>query len=210
MEMWEDNIIKTKLEGMDTLPEGYAPNLESKWSMLEAGLDGNRKQKGFVWKPYAAAAMLLMLGGPAILLMRPKPKTAADIPLSIPSIVTEKVPESREQIVAVPGKTFKHKVSTKKNMIEPVVTIVAVENLEPETSVTQVNKFEPEQLIAHTPKTKKPRFVEVDFNDAPITAQKPSESVIAAQQFKFRIGINSVSSGNQTGTGGSLRIQQSF
>jgi hypothetical protein len=53
---------------------------------------------------------------------------------------------------------------------------------------------EPVQLAsAASVRQKKQRYVELDFNDQPIGAHAPSEPVMAAQQFRFRLGSQSVS-----------------
>lgn len=211
--MWEDNIVKNKLNGLDTLPEGYTPNLESKWGMLEAGLEGSRRRV-WAWKPYAAAAMFLMLGGAGILLMKPKPKPRAEVPaMHMPVATAEK--QAKAQLQNTPGPAAKYIAKAKTLSYKPKIQHIAVTvnpdpNMQPETTVVSVlQPIQREQPGAVT-KTKKPRFVEVDFNDAPVAAEKPSESVIAAQQFKFRIGINSVSANPKSESGGSIWLQQSF
>lgn len=200
---------------MDTLPEGYAPSLESKWSMLEAGLNGSRRRTGFAWKPFAAAAMLLMLGGAGLILMQPETKTAADIPAQhLPATLRQ---ESKTQQHIITAPIVKHLPKTVAIKKSPVLrkddTVFATKDsdtiqpviLPEDKSVVQ------EQLVTAT-KVKKPRFVEVDFNDTLITAEKPSESVIAVQQFKFRFGRSSTSSNNRRNSNGRSprQLQQSF
>jgi hypothetical protein len=214
MEILEDKIVRNKLGGMDTLPEGYAPNLESKWSMLEAGLNGNSRKTVFAWKPYAVAAMLLILGGAALILMRPKTKTVTDIPSQQIPATLHQEPETEQQITKAPGKHKPKTIAIKKSFIPRKDHTVAATQDNDNTQPAILPEDKPivqEQLITAI-KVKKPRFVEVDFYDAPITAQKPTESVIAAQQFKFRLGRNSVSvDDSKNNNDKSIRLlQQSF
>ena len=79
MDMLDNHNIRTKLSTLNSLPKGYTPNLESKWSMLEAGLSGQTK-RNTLWKPVRVAAMLLLLGGASLLipLIKQKPIITAD------------------------------------------------------------------------------------------------------------------------------------
>lgn len=43
--MLEDKIIGQKINSLDSLPHGYEPNLESKWNVIEAGLDEGSKKR---------------------------------------------------------------------------------------------------------------------------------------------------------------------
>src|SRR5688500_16253069 len=60
MEAMQDKIIREKLNSLDTLPEGYAPSLDSKWELLNTGKPEKKKEKPlYLW--YAAAASVLLL-----------------------------------------------------------------------------------------------------------------------------------------------------
>lgn len=60
MEMQENKIIREKLEGLQGLPAGYQPSLESKWALIEAGLDEKKKGSVSPWMWVAAAAVVLV------------------------------------------------------------------------------------------------------------------------------------------------------
>jgi hypothetical protein len=59
MEAWENKIIADKMHSLQDLPEDYQPNLDAKWSILEAGLPASKRKTGFLFR-YAAAAILLL------------------------------------------------------------------------------------------------------------------------------------------------------
>src|SRR4051812_5730908 len=72
MDMLENKKIRDKINELDTLPEAYHPNMASKWSLLEAGLDGKDNRKIIEWKRIAVAAVLLMMVGSAFVLFNYK------------------------------------------------------------------------------------------------------------------------------------------
>ena len=43
MESWENKTIADKLNGLQELPDGYSPNIASKWEIVQAGLSGKKK-----------------------------------------------------------------------------------------------------------------------------------------------------------------------
>src|SRR5436190_415431 len=63
MDMLENKKIREKINALDELPKTYHPNMASKWSLIEAGLDGNDNKKIIAWKRIAVAAVLVMMAG---------------------------------------------------------------------------------------------------------------------------------------------------
>jgi|GEM_PF-3296821 len=59
MERWENNIIADKLNSLQDLPDGYAPNIASKWELIQAGLDGKKKRSKRGW--FAGVSILALL-----------------------------------------------------------------------------------------------------------------------------------------------------
>jgi len=58
----EDKAISEKLGGLDTLPQGYEPNLDSKWELLEASMSKRKdfsKRLVYVWISIAASLLIL-------------------------------------------------------------------------------------------------------------------------------------------------------
>lgn len=223
MDRSEDKIISEKIGSVDTLPEGYEPNLESKWSVLETGLNKQQK-KGFVisWPRIAAAAVLLLIGGGASLLLiklqSPKPARPAanNVQKQTAPVNVQPVPhETAPQMAAVhTGKTSKGSSHTHQQQPAPVKQAlqVAVHHEDQQDSTPQEIAPAPVsevQLANATPaKQQKQRYVEMDFNDQPIGPHAPSEQVLAAQQFRFRLGSNSVSSSGTAGN--NLRFHKTF
>jgi hypothetical protein len=59
MESWENKIIQEKLDSLQDLPEGYLPDLSSKWEIVNAGLPAKRRWVPVFVKWSVAAAVLL-------------------------------------------------------------------------------------------------------------------------------------------------------
>lgn len=58
MDNWENNLIAKKLNSLLDLPEGYAPNLASKWEIIEAGRP-KEKRIAPLFKWHIAAALII-------------------------------------------------------------------------------------------------------------------------------------------------------
>src|SRR5688572_17026520 len=93
METMQDKLIREKLNSLDTLPEGYAPLLDSKWELLMAGQPEAKKSRQYFW--YATAASLLLLLGFGFLFL--------NIPNSSNETIIShtKLPVSEEKSVAI-------------------------------------------------------------------------------------------------------------
>ncbi|HUC81126.1 MAG TPA: hypothetical protein VMR70_09430 [Flavisolibacter sp.] len=60
MEAWENKIIADKLNSLQDLPEGYVPNISSKWEIIQSGMQTNRKKNYFKW--WLGLGLLLFAG----------------------------------------------------------------------------------------------------------------------------------------------------
>ena len=59
MEKWENKIIADKLNGLEDLPDGYSPNLSSKWEIIKQSLPA--KSPGRLVKRWSMGLLLLVL-----------------------------------------------------------------------------------------------------------------------------------------------------
>lgn len=59
MESWENKILAEKLNSLDSLPEGYAPDITSKWEIVQSGL--SRKKSMAINKRWLALSLLALL-----------------------------------------------------------------------------------------------------------------------------------------------------
>lgn len=81
MEAMQDKRIREKINRLDTLPDGYAPSLDRKWELLQAGKPHKQEKPLYFW--YAAAASFLLLLGFGFMLWQPEkqlPEIAAANP----------------------------------------------------------------------------------------------------------------------------------
>lgn len=216
MEMLEDNIVQNKLNSLDTLPEGYTPNLESKWSMLEAGLEANTKTV-ITWKPIAAAALLLLLGGATLLLQQIKPQPKVTAGQSKPTLLITKavpqvIPHTTQQTIPVVKHTIKKTHTNQPHFVVNIPDVPAT--IWEVTAPAVVEPTQEAQVFFTTPvvKVKKQQFVEIDFNDVPASPQQNTEPSIAFRSFKFGIGqqINTTSISHEGRQETAFRLQRSF
>jgi hypothetical protein len=204
MDMLENKKIRDKINSLDELPENYHPNMASKWSLLEAGLDGNENRKVIAWKHIAVAAVLVMMAGSAFVLLNYQETSQ----LSEKSTVIKNA--STLSKANVPGRTESQPVQEMKEEPQPVkkvnrekiflapvkeedmIAVIPVKDsiVQPFTPVKETA-----MLTVNAPKAKKRRFIEVDFNDN-IAVNKPAEPVPDPPQARFRINIASGQDGN--------------
>jgi hypothetical protein len=202
MDMLENKKIRDKINGLDELPENYHPNMASKWSLLEAGLDGKDKgnRKVIAWKRMAVAAVLVMMAGSAFVLFNYKAASqlsekstvvksaSTEFTLSEANVLSmtepQPVPEMKEE-----PKPIK-KVNEKKPLSSPMkeedrITVIPVKDsiVQPLAPVKETA-----MLTTNIPKGKKRRFIELDFNDN-IAVDKPIEPATATPQARFKIKL---------------------
>lgn len=199
MNRLNNDVIREKLNSLDTLPEGYSPNLTSKWEVLEAGLGEKteRKKPVLFWvkRISTVAAIALFIGGSGVLLIQRPNK-----PVKQKAQLKEVISPVDEQPVLVVNKNTKPVISrrtkTAGKQPESVVKPLPVKaNEEGPVSETFTQMQEPMQeteavATATNERVKRPaRFTEVDFNEPVITAQPPSPSLVKAQRFRFKLGL---------------------
>jgi hypothetical protein len=218
MEMRSDKIIQDKINSVDDLPEGYSPNLNSKWELLQAGLKPEQNKKPvlyYIQRASAVAAMLLLIGGSGLLIIKkPTKPSALNITTNVNSVlkVAPKVEivNSIEEQKTTPSTTK----TTKKVMVNaPIQLAVNNQNTSIDTItqnlevVTQpiVNTTINEQVASNE------RFTEVDFTSPIITPSTPTDVLVKAQKFKFKLGVgNNFQVNNHTEFTPVIRIKTGF
>ncbi|MEO8150250.1 MAG: hypothetical protein ABI723_21630 [Bacteroidia bacterium] len=224
MDKQTDKQIADKINSLDTLPQGYAPDLESKWELLQLA---DKKEKPavilFLTNRWLAAAACLLLFCTAGLwwLMQPVIKTTSPIAIKKTEHVknissTHKVTVTENPIKIFPAiKSAKHK---DKSIIEKQPGLIHDENLIA-TAITPplgpgltIVKEEilHQEPVADEPesKAKKQRYVQMDFDDNII---QPGERNISAQSVRFRFSFGNAHRNNQSFENEStLKLKQNF
>lgn len=196
MEMRSNKIIQDKINSVNDLPEGYSPNLNSKWELLQAGLKPVQNKKPvlyYIQRASAVAAMLLLIGGSGLLIIKkPTKPTASNITTNNKNIInvapnTERVNAVEEKkTILLPQKT------NKKVMVNaPIQLAVNTPNTSIDSSTQKVEVVN--QPIANTTVNEQvattERFTEVDFTSPIITPSTPTDVLVKAQKFKFKLGV---------------------
>lgn len=176
----EDNILKEKLEGLMDLPSDYAPNLDSKWSIVEAGLHAEQKKNVWLW--YSSAAALLLVG--SFWFFKPQTNQVA-INHQPTQVKVEAQPKPLE--VVTPSQPIAAKRTPKAKPLlaaKPEVSNQDSELVVTQVSLSQVDTFK--AVAVAMPVVTKKRYIEIDFIDS---ANPPTpQTNMAAQQFRFRLG----------------------
>lgn len=196
MEMRSNKIIQDKINSVNDLPEGYSPNLNSKWELLQAGLKPEQNKKPvlyYIQRASAVAAMLLLIGGSGLLIIKkPTKPTASNITTNNKNIVS--VAPNTERVNAVEEKkTIPSPQKTNKKVMvnAPIQLAVNTPNTSIDSSTQKVEVVN--QSIANTTVNEQvattERFTEVDFTSPIITPSTPTDVLVKAQKFKFKLGV---------------------
>jgi hypothetical protein len=196
MEMRSNKIIQDKINSVNDLPEGYSPNLNSKWDLLQAGLKPEQNKKPvlyYIQRASAVAAMLLLIGGSGLLIIKkPTKPTASNITTNNKYIVS--VAPNTERVNAVEEKkTIPSPQKTNKKVMvnAPIQLAVNTPNTSIDSSTQKVEVVN--QPIANTTINEQvattERFTEVDFTSPIITPSTPTDVLVKAQKFKFKLGV---------------------
>jgi len=189
------NIIKQKIDSINSLPPNYEPNLESKWELLEAGLKPNKTKPFLFWfnRIGAAAAVLLLVGGIGMYGI----KLIKSNGVKKPVVAQVKANFKRENLTQADKKTgikINNKAINKKQekytkvkstkIIAEQVPLLVLKNEVIDTFSIPVSIKD--NRVVETMKKQK-RFTEIDFGETIIT--KPLEMKVAnIQNFKFKVG----------------------
>jgi hypothetical protein len=195
MEMHSNNIIKQKIDSINSLPQNYEPNLESKWELLEASLESNKPKPIVFWfnRIGSAAAILLLLGGIGIYIIKVVKPTTSKKPATAQVQKIEKK-EYKKPSLKSNSMTNAQPINTNRDVIikpkklkkviekEPPLMITENKHLDtPKHSVTIV-----ETRTMETVKKYK-RFTEIDFEE-PLLKNPLEIKVANIQNLKFKIG----------------------
>jgi hypothetical protein len=209
MEILEDKIIRQKINSLDSFPDGYEPNLESKWNVIEAGLDERNKKKMIIsWYRIVVAAMLFIIGVGSVLLISiksPSTKNYTEIKSKPLPLVHHTENEDRQKKRNKIAHHHSQKITNKSFSIEKTKPLhdSLIEN-KIEQNFTEVN------VASMAIKIKKPRYVEVDFNTQPIITSTHSESILASQPIKFKLGMSVESSSSYINEGRNFKLYKSI
>jgi hypothetical protein len=218
MENQEKKSIAEKLDSLVDLPEGYHPNLNSKWSLLEESLHNRsviRKRADNKWIKVAACILILFSVGVWIM-FRKNEKMVQMHPVPVKHELYIEIPVKIQEDVSTgenrPGKKIhvKSAIVQKENQIHDTVKnqgnqqSFIVQEMETVDTASAVLS----QIEKQFKEKKKRRYVQIDF-DSPSSI--PVASATATPVFRLRIGSanqNSTLTGFESGS--TLRIKQNF
>ena len=200
MEQMDDNIIREKINSLHELPDGYSVSLESKWELLQAGIEGRPKRKFFLWY---AAAMLILLLIPAWIFINhgEKENKLSDVKITQSKIslphsdknTIVKYEHKKVQIAKVkavpPAHEYIIKKTQKNTMAETSLPQVITKDIVLQTPQKDISGTSlPMGNAFHVwRKQHKRRYVEMDFGDG---NANPAENTATAQNKKFKLNFS--------------------
>lgn len=205
----DDKLIKDKIDAIVELTDGYSPNLENKWDILQAALEQNREKKSrkLYWMRVSTAAVILMISGSLYLYFGTHNVSYPEATLQsnkITPLITQELKSSPTKIAVKRKQLPVHKP-------QAIVSIIRPETICAEESI-QIRK-ESTQLVANTIlPTEQPRFVEIDFFTPALSPETPTETLVKAHQFKFKfsIGENKLNTNAQNTPSNSIGLKTTF
>lgn len=219
MDRQTDKQIADKINSLDSLPQGYAPDLDSKWELLQLA---DKKKKSAVillltnrWFALAACLLLAFTAG-IIWLVQPVIKSTTPKPVAEKIIhpTVKSAPHKNETVIETSKKKSKDLKSAKpknKIIIEPNIELVQLKNSATTTNDTaNNNQLVNQEVLAIQPpvKAKKQRYVQMDFEDSIV---QPGEKNVSAQAVRFRFSIGNTNKNTQPFESEStLKLQRNF
>lgn len=211
MERMDDKLLRSKLDSLHELPQGYEPSLDSKWELLEAGIPEKKKRRVIVWWAAAAGIALLI----TLWIFSPSEKHAPAVGVKTneaiskqneaPTIAAESFPAANDKRSSAASVKRSQAVAEKdhpapelaeqKQIVPPIDTILSAP-----VNESTIASAEPPV------RTRKKKYIEIDFND-PVKEQK-EEQQASAQPVKFR--IMPTQQGDEQSTPSSLKLKKSF
>jgi hypothetical protein len=178
----QNKEIRSSIDGLDQLPEGFAFNSQRAWNGIEEKLPGKKQGKP-VWH-YAAAAVILLMGVSYFLFLGPSDKNNIETKTTAAISNYPIIPSTRKENKIVGSHsnnlTADKKPTNKKIIDQEILTASNV--------VKEMNEAEPKK----TPVTKSIEeiIIPVTTAESPIKEDKKKPVLIAAKKTeakKYRI-----------------------
>jgi hypothetical protein len=211
----ENKIIADKLDSLDTLPEGYQPNINSKWALLEESMNEQRAAGSRMNRRWmnVAASFLFFLGTISLWMYMERVITITWVP---DIVQPDPVSEVKLNSTGSPTDSFHpskkpvmHPRKEIKKETEPVIEETVSVPVESSGSAIQI------QPIASLPSKathKKQRYVQIDFDDSTTASDPPTKQNLFAQSFRFKLGLKKFlnHAENYPADGSALKLKQNF
>ncbi len=180
-----DNIIKNKIESIDDLPEGYEPDLDSKWETIRIAIhQPNRKRLlPLLVASYTAVASLLSIY--FINKFNLETNTSKQEQITEKTIFIEKKHETNNK--SKQRKILKYEkqenVERLAIMPEPLIGLSQISNNE-----KQSDSFDSLPMPLLVIEKKKKRYVVIDFGSDEIDEIQTNHNSANQSDYKFKIG----------------------
>ena len=192
------SLIAEKLDALAGLPAGYAPNLESKWQLLETTLVEQRKSKRKILFILRAAACLVLIAGLSLLFITFK-NTAAIAPnlSSSTSTAKHKAPANKEPEPVFESTRIHYDYKKQARVEEKTLAIIPTEQplvkQEQESVLAVVQATSSADTIQQAPsvaklgKKSKTRYIQMDFGENTDIAQSNKKVPVYTNSLQFKL-----------------------
>lgn len=188
----EDNQIGLRMRSLQTLPDGYVPDLQSKWAIIEAGLDRRPRYRGILgW----VAAMIVMTSIGFCVMQSDlfSKKHTVITPVHIIPSNPKPIVKSNEALMEPTPVVYRRKHPLKKS-IPMIIADVAVKdtvttNIPDHVAGQPIAQLAPpgESLPQAAMKPKKRQYRTLDFGTQ--EAQRKDQPVFASGPSRFKIHL---------------------
>lgn len=187
----DNQYIKQQIDSVTEFPDGYTPNLETKWEILATSIQEQKKQKAtlLLWGKISAAASVLIIMGLCLRLFTQQGPIESKIASQL------NTDSKIQQILPSPVKVEKeikpiNKVR-KRTAVIPIEEIVndQVAFTYQTIDTNQVKAVNPAIVLPIKATAKMDRNVEIDFFEPAISVHTSSETIVKAIQFKFTLKL---------------------
>ena len=214
MEQMEDKMIRAKIDALHTLPEGYAPSLDSKWELLQAGLEGKKEKFPIYWISIAAG-FLLLIGFGWVMMKNDVKNEALPVAKTERKMIDPSIEDPAKQTIPAEEATASN--DTRKPLDKRSFAVVPQkkeqENIKIDiehTITSQETLFvdTAPAIAKSTAKPKKKKFVEMEFSDSP--QANPSMEAQADGRIRIRFMPQQEHSAAGNNESASIKLKKSF
>ncbi len=223
MESWENKIISDKINSLQGLPDGYLPNLSSKWEIIEAGLPQRKREViPLLIRWSVAAAILTGIFLTAIQLNKNNKRQQGAF-MQMPSLHIPIVIQEGQNKVVINPAIAKNNKGQKALKPAPVSTVAVTAKQDKPPVINDELKTNPvipaidsvaittDELAITIPqpeiqKRVKRRTFQKDFNDGLLVIDT-GYSKPASSQFSFKLQLHT-SSGDEVQSSRHLQLKQ--
>lgn len=193
------SLIAEKLDALAGLPAGYAPNLESKWQLLETSLVEQRKSKRKILFILRAAAGLVLIAAMSLLFIRFEntatiaPNLTSSTPKAKHPAPVYKAPEPVLENTRIHYDNLRQARVEEKKLKIVIPTEEPLLRQEQESlpviaqATSNADSIQQTPPVAKLHKKSKTRYIQMDFGESTDLAQSNKKAPVYTNSLQFKL-----------------------